>query len=159
MKEIKIHHNYPLYGFTAEGRVYSYKRNQWLSTKVTPNGYVQATLRAYNKTVYVHRMVADLFCPTGTGITVNHKDGNKTNNHYTNLEWVSQKENIKHARETGLRKDCPKGDDCWNTKIPTKVHKDIITLRSDGLSHRRIGGIIGCSRSRIGQILQEHGIK
>jgi hypothetical protein len=159
VKEIKIHHSYPLYGFTSEGKVYSFKRNQWLSTKVTPNGYEQATLRAYNKTVYVHRMVAELFCQEGTGNTVNHKDGNKTNNHFKNLEWVSMKDNIKHARETGLRKDCPSGDDCWNTKIPTSLHDDIIKHRKEGKSHRAIAEIIGCSRSRIGQILAQHNLK
>ncbi len=153
MKEIKIHHQYPCYGFTANGKVYSFKRNMWLSTKITPNGYVQATLRAYNKTVYVHRMVAELFCTAGTGNTVNHKDGNKLNNHYKNLEWVTMKENIAHARKTGLRKDCPKGDKCWNTRITSEQHLQIQQLRDDGKTHRAIGKIVGCSRSLIGLIL------
>lgn len=35
---------------------------------------------------------------------INHEDGNKLNNHYLNLKWVTNKENTKHAVETGLIK-------------------------------------------------------
>lgn len=38
-------------------------------------------------------------------VVVNHKDGNKRNNHYTNLEWCSRSENQIHAYNTGLRTD------------------------------------------------------
>ena len=52
------------------------------------------------KTVSVHRVVADAFLEKPFGATeVNHKDGNKHNNHVDNLEWVSQRDNFLHAVE------------------------------------------------------------
>ncbi|MEW6726901.1 MAG: HNH endonuclease [Bacillota bacterium] len=35
---------------------------------------------------------------------INHKDGNKSNNHYSNLEWVTRSENNLHAFKLGLRR-------------------------------------------------------
>lgn len=68
-------------------------------------GYVHASLvkdrKRYN--VNVHRIVAEAFIPNPEGKkTVNHIDGNKSNNVVSNLEWSTQKENINHAIKTGL---------------------------------------------------------
>ena len=51
----------------------------------------------------VHRLVAWEFCPgRDLNLTVNHKDGNKQNNNYWNLEWCTSQENMYHAYRTGL---------------------------------------------------------
>lgn len=55
------------------------------------------------KTFMVHRLVAKAFLPKVEGKNfINHKDGNKLNNHVDNLEWCTIKENNQHARDTGL---------------------------------------------------------
>lgn len=62
------------------------------------------------KALKVHRAVALTFLEPIEGKTqVNHKDGVKTNNMLSNLEWVSNSENIIHALDTGLLKLYTKG--------------------------------------------------
>ena len=47
----------------------------------------------------IHSAVAKSFLGDKTieGLVINHKDGNKQNNHLDNLEWVTPSENIQHA--------------------------------------------------------------
>lgn len=54
---------------------------------------------------------------------INHIDGNKTNNHWKNLEWVTHDMNMKHAYNLGMIYR-PKGDSVYLTKISSStVHK------------------------------------
>jgi hypothetical protein len=52
----------------------------------------------------IHRLVAATYIDNPLNKPqVNHIDGNKSNNHVSNLEWVTQSENIRHAINTGLK--------------------------------------------------------
>lgn len=58
-----------------------------------------------NKTYKVHRLIAKTFIPNPLNLPqVNHKDGNKLNNNYLNLEWCTQQQNTQHAYDNGLAK-------------------------------------------------------
>ena len=87
------------YSISNYGRVYSHKRNIMMSLKLTKDGYHEIILYINGKPRYerVHRLVALYFCEKPEGATVvNHKDMNKTNNYYENLEWCTASENTKH---------------------------------------------------------------
>lgn len=65
---------------------------------------VQLSKHGKPKKYSIHRLVADAFVENSHNKdTVNHIDGNKFNNHYTNLEWVTQRENNVHAYANGLK--------------------------------------------------------
>lgn len=66
--------------------------------------YVPLRLNGRTKNVKVHRLVAMAFIPNPINKSdVNHIDGNKQNNHVSNLEWSTVKENVRHAHNIGLR--------------------------------------------------------
>lgn len=97
---------------------------------IYPNGYWYCTLLTrdkqredgtfysgmYYRNIAIHRLVAITWIgqPPPGKPWVNHEDGNKINNHYTNLKWTSISENIQHAFDTGLH-IVPSGTDNWNT--------------------------------------------
>ncbi|EAL12072.1 prophage LambdaSa2, HNH endonuclease family protein [Bacillus cereus G9241] len=64
---------------------------------------IKLVMEGVEKTVPIHRLVALAFVENqGNKPLVNHKDGNKGNNIYTNLEWNTNAENIKHAYDNNL---------------------------------------------------------
>ena len=68
-----------------------------LKTVMTTRGYMVVCLHknGRQRNHYVHRLVAEAFCDNKNGYNeINHKDENKQNNHATNLEWCTRKENV-----------------------------------------------------------------
>ena len=107
MSEIVRLRDYPQYGITSDGRVFSYKSNIFMKTPRMTIGYTEVNFHVKGKSLVklVHRLVAETFIPNPLGKReVNHINGDKTDNRVENLEWVSPKENINHAFETGLNK-------------------------------------------------------
>lgn len=76
--------------------------------RVDKYGYHVITLcvDSKSKTFKIHRLVGIAFIPNPDNKPqINHKDGNKSNNHIDNLEWVTGLENQQHAQKMGLFND------------------------------------------------------
>lgn len=102
MKSCKVAHH-EMYTLFEDGTVHSGKLDLILTPRINPNGYLIISLN--KEQLSVHRLVASHFIPNPYGYPqVNHKDGDKTNNSVSNLEWCSAEFNAQHALKTGLRK-------------------------------------------------------
>ena len=94
-----------LYEVSDQGRVKSLGNNKSRTEKIlkpqkNTHGYLQVNLckDGHTKQTLVHRLVAETFIPNPNNlVTVNHKDEVKTNNIVSNLEWMSQKDNINYG--------------------------------------------------------------
>ena len=100
------------YMVSDHGRILSFKGKSKLiiSSSITAKGYEYVAIR--QKGIYVgysvHRLVATAFIPNPKRLPqVNHLDGNKLNNHVSNLEWCDAYDNVMHAIRTGLRPSSP----------------------------------------------------
>lgn len=78
-----------------------------LKPRKTKNGYLIISLfnGIFQKNYFIHRLVAEAFInkPEGKNY-IDHLDGDKLNNYYKNLEWVSIAENNKRAYDLGLKR-------------------------------------------------------
>jgi len=99
------------YLVTPEGKVYSLKSRMYLTETTCGNKYPRVSI---GKTKYfVHKLVGHAYLspPSEEQTQVNHIDGNKSNNHVDNLEWVTGVENMKHCaklhKETFNRRQKP----------------------------------------------------
>jgi len=129
-----------------------YRNGKKLSTRVTKKGYVQTWLTVDAKTKYkfIHRIVAESFLPIlSDSHEVNHKDGNKLNNHVSNLEWVSRLDNIKHAWDNELYK---RGEKSPNTKLKDSDVVKIRELNNEGVSYAKLGEMYNISKWSIRDI-------
>lgn len=106
LEEWRVIADFPNYEVSSMGQVWSKYKNRLLQIYVRPDGYEEVSLYTDRGkiNVLVHRLVAVNFIDNYPELTVNHLDGNKRNNKVDNLEWCTQKENVRHAFRTGLSK-------------------------------------------------------
>ncbi|GIM29888.1 hypothetical protein CPJCM30710_25540 [Clostridium polyendosporum] len=91
-----------IYFVSKEGFVFSTKTNKPLASNDNGRGYKVVSLKLKGqrkwKKAYIHRLVALAYIPNiKNSPEVNHKDENKSNNHYENLEWVTRLENVHYG--------------------------------------------------------------
>ena len=117
------------------------------------HGYLRATINRQDE--YVHRIVAKCFVPNPYNYKeINHKDGIKTNNRASNLEWCTRSENNRHAFQTGLR---DYSELSLMARMPKKSRRilnytqvrEVCDMVSRGFSVREIAKRFHCSRGSI----------
>lgn len=94
------------YYVSPTGHIINSATGKKLSKREDKYGYLRTTLYINTKRTdfFVHRLVAELYCNDfDINLQVNHKDGNKKNNDYNNLEWVTCQQNIRHSWDNGLK--------------------------------------------------------
>jgi hypothetical protein len=90
-----------------DGRV-AYFSETILKPSLCKKGYLRVYLSIGSKkhTKRIHRLIALTFVENpDKKETVNHIDCNKLNNHVSNLEWMTNQENMRHAFDNGMYKD------------------------------------------------------
>ena len=109
----------PIYEINIYGRIRSISRvvedklgrkrkcpQKLLFPQVNDKGYHRISLCLINgkrKNFRVDRLVGFMFIDNPHGYPqINHKNGNKRDNYYKNLEWVTSLMNVRHAISTGL---------------------------------------------------------
>lgn len=91
-----------------DGRVYSIRKHKLLRQQLSTHGYPKVMLWSNykHKNYMIHRLLAEHFIPNPNlnKTSINHIDGNILNNSLDNLEWCTQKENIKNSIDRGTFK-------------------------------------------------------
>ena len=99
------------------GDVFSVKNKKFIEPVIDSRGY--SRFSPNGKSMSIHRAVMECFEGENES-EIDHVDGNKQNNHITNLEYVTRSENMKRAWKNGLRdkKHCfKKKPVTWNGMV------------------------------------------
>lgn len=101
---VKIPNTKIPYEVSNFGRVRSvHAKGKVLKPYLTGKNHPYPTVQIDGKNRKVHRLVAEAFIENPNNLPqVNHIDGDKTNNCVSNLEWVSNRDNVNHAFANGL---------------------------------------------------------
>ncbi len=164
-KDIKGYEGY--YQVSNLGRVKSLKRKASLGRgyyriitnrimRIHKNNYgyekISLSKNGKDKECSVHGLVAKTFLTNPENKrTINHIDGNKVNNHVSNLEYATDKENIAHAIRTGLTDRYFLRDNRYVDKIVSQytLQGEFIKKYDTQLQAQKFTGIHNSAISRV----------
>lgn len=146
-----------MYKINEYGDIYSGYTKNLMHPKTDKNGYLSIGLRTtYGKakmfrvaTLVLVTFVSDY--PTSMkDPTVNHIDGDITNNHYTNLEWMERSVN------SSIRSNKGTGELNHEAKLSNDdVLKIVNYIKTTELSFQEIGELFNVNKSTINNIVQK----
>lgn len=150
------------YQISNYGRVYSSLTDRILRPNLHKCGYLKVTLfmDGKAKTFLVHRLVAGNFIDNPNNFRdVNHKDGNKTNNYYENLEWCTIAQNTKHAFDNNLGNLKIRALDNLSKIHETQCYKKIILKKGGEIfefsSTSKAAKALGLKRDNISRAIKK----
>lgn len=133
------------YGVSISGLIINYRSGNITKGYPSGAGYLQFAFvkKKERKAFKVHYIVASVFIENPNSYNeINHKDGNKHNNHYTNLEWCSRSQNVKHSFDSGLRK----GSMFGKYGKDHNLSKSILQFTKEGVFIREWGSALEIER-------------
>lgn len=142
-----------IYNTKRKGHGYKKEVCNKLKPIKLPNGYCVVTLSVNGVTTrdYIHRIIAKTFIPipykylelglTENDLEVNHKNGDKSDNSVSNLEWSTDSDNKIHAYSTNLSKQCE--DSCKSIYTNSQIHLVCKYLEEDDLTPLEIYNLTG----------------
>ncbi len=138
---MKNHPVYKKYLVSKEGIIKNKVTGKTLKQSSNNQGYLRVSLYCEkdNKWIQrkVHRLVAETYLPNPhSKREVNHKDGIKNHNDVSNLEWVTSKENKRHAWDMGLYNSV--GENHPQTSLSNETVTDICIKMEQGYRNKEI---------------------
>jgi hypothetical protein len=120
-------------------------------------GYKRAKIMrdGKGKIVKVHRLVALCFIGP-SDLCVNHRDLNKQNNHYSNLEYTTLKENCLHARRNKPW-IAPSGAGHYAYNLTPEIERQIRSLRAGGMLLKDIAATTDISERNVRNVIHRQG--
>lgn len=146
--------DYDKYAVSNFGRIKSL-RGRWGESRILKpslvRGYLHVALCSGGEPKHfnVHRLVAQAFIPNPQNKPqVNHRDGNKLNNHVSNLEWTTSAQNQRHAVDIGLKKS---GEGCSWSKL---TQEQVLYIREnpEGLTAIALASLLDIDQVTISAI-------
>ena len=141
---------FPRYKLSKHGHVMNKKTKKVLKSRIDNTGYYSVGLCKDEvvgpTTIRIHTLLCNTFKIKPKGAQcVNHKDGIKTNNKLSNLEWTTYKENIRHAVRIGIFSN---GSKNGHAKL---IESDVVEIRHlcSLMNNSLIGRLYGVARSTI----------
>lgn len=145
-----------LFEVSSDGDIRNKKTGRVLKQTVGSTGYLNVATKIGGRSgvsvcFRMHRLILKSFTGDQPGKEVNHKDGVKTNNKVSNLEWVTSSENSRHAFDLGLAK-ASRGTGHVSSKLTQNDVDDIKRLRLEGYTCRELGFKFGVHHMQISRV-------